>query len=221
MRQTTTPAPDKRWRLAPPSCSSVPAAANAPRVAHVVPGGRDPAVGVLDVRDAELVDMAVERIGDAAQRAGRCQGQLGKPQSYLLIDKRFNPNSAKCAPPACRAFQNTDLVFAFFLSEPRLWRRVVAHASTRPWPPAPLLGPPHDRRRAPVQGGPSDPIGGGELPELLQDLLDLTGAGAASISRHSALPPAPDTDRPARGKADGGDSFAGGPGERRRADLAT
>src|ERR671918_170513 len=35
-------------------------------VAHVVPGGRDPAVGTLDVGDAELVDMAVEGIGDAA-----------------------------------------------------------------------------------------------------------------------------------------------------------
>jgi hypothetical protein len=36
-------------------------------VAHVVPGGLDPAVGTLDVRDAELVDMAVEGIGDAAR----------------------------------------------------------------------------------------------------------------------------------------------------------
>jgi hypothetical protein len=36
-------------------------------VAHVVPGGLDPAAGALDVSDAELVDMAVERIGDAAQ----------------------------------------------------------------------------------------------------------------------------------------------------------
>jgi hypothetical protein len=35
------------------------------RVAHVVPGGLDPAVGTLDVREAELVDMAVEEIGDA------------------------------------------------------------------------------------------------------------------------------------------------------------
>src|SRR5919106_6969535 len=30
------------------------------RVAHVVPGGLDPAVGTLDVRDAARVDMAVE-----------------------------------------------------------------------------------------------------------------------------------------------------------------
>ena len=36
------------------------------RVAHVVPGGRDPAVGALDVRDPKLVDVAVEGIGDAA-----------------------------------------------------------------------------------------------------------------------------------------------------------
>jgi hypothetical protein len=31
-----------------------------------IPGGLDPAIGALDVRDAELVDMAVEGIGDAA-----------------------------------------------------------------------------------------------------------------------------------------------------------
>jgi hypothetical protein len=34
-------------------------------IAHVVPRGRDPAVGVLDVGDAEL--MTVEGIGDAIQ----------------------------------------------------------------------------------------------------------------------------------------------------------
>jgi hypothetical protein len=36
-------------------------------VAHVVPGGLDLAVGALDVHGAEVVDMAVEGIGDAAQ----------------------------------------------------------------------------------------------------------------------------------------------------------
>ena len=36
------------------------------RIAHVVPGGRDPAFGTLDMGDAELVDMAIEGIGDAA-----------------------------------------------------------------------------------------------------------------------------------------------------------
>jgi hypothetical protein len=35
-------------------------------VAHVVPGSLDPAVGTLDVRDAALVDMAVQGVGDAA-----------------------------------------------------------------------------------------------------------------------------------------------------------
>jgi hypothetical protein len=35
-------------------------------VAHVVPGGLDSAVRALDVRDAELVDVAVEGFGDAA-----------------------------------------------------------------------------------------------------------------------------------------------------------
>jgi hypothetical protein len=55
----------KRWWLAaflllgPRRCERT-------RVAHVVPGGLDPAVGTLDVRDAELVDVAVEGIGDAA-----------------------------------------------------------------------------------------------------------------------------------------------------------
>jgi len=36
------------------------------RIAHVVPGGLDPAIGALDVREAEVVDMAVEGIGNAA-----------------------------------------------------------------------------------------------------------------------------------------------------------
>jgi hypothetical protein len=50
----------------PPSCSSAAAAANARGALMFVPGGRDPAVGALDARDAELVDVADERIGDAA-----------------------------------------------------------------------------------------------------------------------------------------------------------
>jgi len=37
-------------------------------VAHVGRGGLDPAVGTLDVRDPELVDVAVEGIGDAARK---------------------------------------------------------------------------------------------------------------------------------------------------------
>jgi hypothetical protein len=41
---------------------------------HVVPGGLDPAVGALDVRDAELVDMPVERIGDAAHVPADAKG---------------------------------------------------------------------------------------------------------------------------------------------------
>jgi hypothetical protein len=36
-------------------------------IAHVVSGGRDPAVAALDVCDVELADVAVEGIGDAAQ----------------------------------------------------------------------------------------------------------------------------------------------------------
>jgi hypothetical protein len=35
-------------------------------VAHVVPGGRDPAIGALHMRDAELIDVAVKGISDAA-----------------------------------------------------------------------------------------------------------------------------------------------------------
>jgi hypothetical protein len=38
-------------------------------LAHVVPGGSDPAIGTLHVRDAEFVDLAVEGIGDADDRA--------------------------------------------------------------------------------------------------------------------------------------------------------
>jgi hypothetical protein len=41
---------------------------------HVVPGGPDPAVGALGVRDSELVDVAVEGIGHAAHVAADAEG---------------------------------------------------------------------------------------------------------------------------------------------------
>jgi hypothetical protein len=43
-------------------------------VADVVPRGLNPAVGALDVRDAELVDLAVEGIGDAAHMPPDAKG---------------------------------------------------------------------------------------------------------------------------------------------------
>jgi hypothetical protein len=43
-------------------------------IAQVVPGGLNPAVGTLDVRDAELVDVAVEGIGDAAHMPPDAEG---------------------------------------------------------------------------------------------------------------------------------------------------
>ena len=54
-----------RWRLAA-SLFSGPCRCERAGAAHVVPGGLDPAAAALDVGDAELVDVAVERIGDAA-----------------------------------------------------------------------------------------------------------------------------------------------------------
>jgi hypothetical protein len=45
-------------------------------IAHVVPGESRSAVGTLDVCDAELVDVAVERIGDAAHA---CAASLDPP----------------------------------------------------------------------------------------------------------------------------------------------
>jgi hypothetical protein len=42
-------------------------------VAHVVPGGLDPAIGTLHVRDAELVDAAIEGDRRCVSHAGRCQ----------------------------------------------------------------------------------------------------------------------------------------------------
>jgi len=38
------------------------------------PGGLDPAVGTLEVRDPELVDVAVEGIGDAAHMPAHAKG---------------------------------------------------------------------------------------------------------------------------------------------------
>jgi hypothetical protein len=55
----------QRWRLAA-ILLLCPRHGERSGVAHVVPGGLDPAIGTLDVGDAELVDTAIERIGDAA-----------------------------------------------------------------------------------------------------------------------------------------------------------
>jgi hypothetical protein len=64
IRQARTPAPARR-----PLASFLllgNARANGPGLLMLIQGGLDPAVGALDVRDAELVDVAVEGIGDAA-----------------------------------------------------------------------------------------------------------------------------------------------------------
>jgi hypothetical protein len=59
MRHTTTPAPASGGG-SPPSCSSASAAANAPGSLMLFQVVSIPAAGTLDVRDAELVDMAVD-----------------------------------------------------------------------------------------------------------------------------------------------------------------
>ena len=70
------PSAGKRWRLA--ACLFLGCChGERTRVAHVVPGGLDPAVGALDVGDPELVDMAAEGISDAAHA---CAG-LPRPGS--------------------------------------------------------------------------------------------------------------------------------------------
>jgi hypothetical protein len=46
----------------------------APGSLILFPGGLDPAVGTLDRRDAELVDMAVEGLGDAAHMPPDAEG---------------------------------------------------------------------------------------------------------------------------------------------------
>ena len=73
IRQTTTPSAGKRWWLAAFLLLGLSRSKRA-RVAHVVPGGRDPAIGALDVGDAERVDMAVEGIGDAAHVSPDAEG---------------------------------------------------------------------------------------------------------------------------------------------------
>jgi hypothetical protein len=58
----------KRWRLAASALLLLGACrCKRTRVAHVVVGGLDPAVGTLDVRDPELIDMAVEGVGEAVR----------------------------------------------------------------------------------------------------------------------------------------------------------
>ena len=56
----------KRWLAIPAFLLLASCHCERTGVAHIVPGCPDPAVGALDLRDAELVDMAVEGIGDAA-----------------------------------------------------------------------------------------------------------------------------------------------------------
>jgi hypothetical protein len=55
----------ERWRLAA-FLLLRPCHGECSGIAHVVPGGLDPAVGTLDVRDAELIDVAVEGVGNGA-----------------------------------------------------------------------------------------------------------------------------------------------------------
>jgi hypothetical protein len=78
----------KRWRLAAFLLLG-PSHGERTRVAHVVPGGLDPAVGTLDVRDAKLVDIAAEGIADVAhvpRDGGRLNGFHDPSQgsSYAL-----------------------------------------------------------------------------------------------------------------------------------------
>jgi hypothetical protein len=73
IRQTTTPVPAKGWRLAALLLLGA-GRGESSGVDHVVPGGRDPAVGALDVGDAELVDVAVEGIGDTADVPADAEG---------------------------------------------------------------------------------------------------------------------------------------------------
>jgi hypothetical protein len=70
MMQTTTPAPASGGG-SPSFCSS---AASRTGVGHVFPGGLDPAVGALDVGDAERVDVAVEGIGEAGHPRSDAKG---------------------------------------------------------------------------------------------------------------------------------------------------
>jgi hypothetical protein len=63
----------QRWRLAALLLLG-PCHGERSGTAHGVLGDRDPAVGMLDVGDAELVDKAVERIGDAAHMAPDAKG---------------------------------------------------------------------------------------------------------------------------------------------------
>ena len=71
----------RRWRLAIPTFLLLgPCQGELTGIAHVVPGGLDPAVGTLDVGDAELVDVAVEGIGDAVHAGAGLRGP-GTPRS--------------------------------------------------------------------------------------------------------------------------------------------
>jgi hypothetical protein len=63
----------KRWRLVAFLLLG-PCHGERTGLAHVVAGGLDPDVGALDMRDAELVDLAVEGIGDVALMPSDAKG---------------------------------------------------------------------------------------------------------------------------------------------------
>jgi hypothetical protein len=86
----------------------LPALRSLPRQWHrgCFPGGLDPAVGALDVRDAELVDMAVEGIGEAASpRAtqmprSRQSSRPGRPTNALFESPKREHQDRAVAKPA-------------------------------------------------------------------------------------------------------------------------
>jgi hypothetical protein len=164
------------------------------------------------VGDAELVDMAVEGIGKCRSHADRCQGPLGEHSFYLFIDKR--PIQTPRNAPGGLSIP----ISISRLSEPRLWRRVVAHFNSPLAPGTSSLARraidvalrfKADRAIRLAAVGPSS-----------LRIFSILRAPVTLISRHFPLPPAQIPIGPARGKANGGGS-CGGSGERRRADLAT
>jgi hypothetical protein len=74
-------------------------------IAHVVPGGLDLTVGTLDVAKAELVDTAVEGIGDTEDA---CAGFPNpRPPSVERSGSPSKANPASVRSRACRSIAST------------------------------------------------------------------------------------------------------------------
>jgi hypothetical protein len=140
-------------------------------VADVVPGSRDPAVGTLDVGDAEPVDMAVEGIGDAAHVPPDPKGRS------ITRYRRTG-----CA--ACGAEPNG----IGYVAEDDADRRALAAQPKATAPLSRLAVRPHDPRQEPAAlAADAGSCGGQQSPSLPRAVLTVPGRVGRQSAKRSSI----------------------------------